>query len=588
MKYILTLFLWFSCLGIMAQHNLYRWQLKGYTGVANYYNPDKSNSSYFKLDHNLWHQFEIGRSLGNTFGLSASAAFGNISGLGLQGSSFTTEARLTAAKLYFYTDNGWLLKPTSFVSPYFFGGYGLTTFTNNPNDVPSESKYRQVVPFGMGLKFRLTERWQLDLQTEAVYSIKSHANPSGAEQNKYNNAFLHTGLALAYNFGFKKSGFKAARFYVGFRDTLSQVSSSQSVSCRPAKPTTVPTPLSPTNHLVNPKLVAIPDTIIVSKQYEPQLIDSLRYKRITIQQSDTIPINNRSRTVVRKSPMRQDSGYAEAKKTMKDREISGRELNSETKMVDSPTRAETVRIREELRPSNVNYDVPGTNTGTYVHGSREYESNTNLLNRDIILLLEKDRRELDAANKKNQQLRFTRDSLSKEMPNDTIHAQQSNRNDSLIKFLDDKTIKYMQQQATLNDSIRQRLAFYEKELTRLRPVAALTPVNKPQPIGKFDTNVYFRINSYEVPSQSFNELLALADFLKANPNLKLQLTGYTDQTGNQSYNQVLSRKRVEVIAAFFQSQGIEQERLLVQYFGEIKSDGSLNSLNRKVVLKTIN
>jgi outer membrane protein OmpA-like peptidoglycan-associated protein len=204
------------------------------------------------------------------------------------------------------------------------------------------------------------------------------------------------------------------------------------------------------------------------------------------------------------------------------------------------------------------------------------------------VLLEKDRRDLEAASRENQQLRYTRDSLYTTMVNDTIRRQQLNQQDSVFKALDDKTLRYMQQQANLNDSIRQRLTVYETELTRLQPPVTSTAVAELLPISRFDTNVFFRINSYEVPSQSFNELLAFANFLKANPNLKLQLTGYTDQTGKPDYNQVLSRKRVEVLGAFFQEQGIEKERLFMQYFGAVKSEGRLPSLNRKVVLKTIN
>jgi outer membrane protein OmpA-like peptidoglycan-associated protein len=132
------------------------------------------------------------------------------------------------------------------------------------------------------------------------------------------------------------------------------------------------------------------------------------------------------------------------------------------------------------------------------------------------------------------------------------------------------------------------MALYESGLMALQPVAALTSNSRPLPESSFNTNVFFRINSYEVPSQSFNELLALVLFLKSNPGFKLQLSGYADQTGIPYNNLVISRRRVEGIAAFFQRQGIEKERILVQYFGGVKSDSRSNPLNRKVTLKTTN
>jgi outer membrane protein OmpA-like peptidoglycan-associated protein len=588
MRYILTLFLCFSWLGLMAQHDLYNWQVKGYTGMANYYNPDKNLSSYLKQDHNLWHQLELVRSLGNTFGLSAGAAFGKIKGLGPQGRAFTTEARMSLARLYFYSDNGWLLKPASAISPYFFAGYGFGAFTMGKQDVSNHSKNRQVIPVGLGLKFRLTERWQLDLQTEAIYSTKSLANPSTFEQNKFNNGFLHTGLALAYNFGFKRSAFKAARFYASYPDTLSQGSAGGPGSGSLAKDAALPKPLgSPVAPLANPALGTIQEKGVVSSQYKWQPIGSLRSKRTAIQQSGTT-YNTKGRAIVKERPLRHDTIWTIAGKATKEKPTGKNELDTEGRRGGSATSLETIGASEESRPAEVPEDVLSTNTDENTPGSLAYENDRDLLNQHIVLLLEKDRMDLEAANALNQQLRFTRDSLFRVMAHDTARIKQPSTMDSLLLALDEKEIAYMQQQGALNDSIRKRMALYESGLMALQPVAALTSNSRPLPESSFNTNVFFRINSYEVPSQSFNELLDLVSYLKSNPGFKLQLTGYADQTGHPYNNLVLSRRRVEVIAAFFQRQGIEKERIFVQYFGGVKSDSRSNPLNRKVTLKTTN
>lgn len=589
MKYILTLLLCFSWLGIMAQHDLYSWQVKGYTGMANYYNPDKNLRGYFKHDHNLWHQLEIVRSLSPTFGLSAGAAFGKIRGLGPQGRAFTTEARMTSAKLYFYTDNGWLLKPASIISPYFFAGYGFGTFKIREQDVSNNSRNRQVIPFGLGLKWRLTERWQLDLQTEAVYSNKSLANPAAVDQNKFNNGFLHTGLALAYNLGFKKSAFKAARFYASFPDTLSKGYAGRPGSGSVAKYAALPKSLgSPVAPLANPALVTIQEKVLVSGQSEWRRTDSLRYKRIAIQQSGTTFNDNRGRTLVRARPLRQDSIWTKAGKAMKNKETENNELDTEERGADAATSLETIGVSEESKPAEVPEDVLSTNTDENTPASLAYENDKDLLNKDNLLLPKKDRMGLEAANALNQQLRFTRDSLFIVMAHDTARIKQSSTIDSLLLVLDEKGIAYMQQQGALNESIRKRLMLYESRLMALQPVVTLTSNSSILPESRFNTTVFFRINSYEVPSQSFNELLALASFLKSNPGFKLQLSGYADQTGNPYNNLVLSRRRVEGIAAFLQRQGIEKERIFVQYFGGVKSDSRSNPLNRKVTLKTTN
>ncbi|KAA5538957.1 OmpA family protein [Adhaeribacter rhizoryzae] len=571
MKCLLTIFLCLSGLVAMAQHNLYNWQLKGYTGTAHYYNPDKRTRDYFKLNNHLWYQLEMSRNLGNSFGLAVSGSFGKIRGLRPQGSSFVTEVRMNAARLYFYTDNGWLLKPSAFVSPYFFSGYGLSNFSINSTGASTEQKYRQVLPFGMGLKFRLTERWQLDLQTEAVYNLKPHLNATEGEQNKYNNSFLHTGLSLAYSFGFKPSSFKASRFYTSFQDPLNQASS--------ARLTPV---VSPVDSLVNSSSITLPDAELVGEQHKLESTDEIRSRRVAIQTSDANYSSNKSRTIIQQNPVRQDiPRTATGEKIIKEQETNETEFNTGRTQVASPTR-ETIRVTEQSIISEMPKTIADS---TLEPTSNVYENDR--FSQHTVKLIEKDRKELERADKENEQLEYTRDSLHNLSVQDTLQVKPINPSDSVFNALDDKTLRYRQQQATLNDSIRQRLAFYQNELTRLEASKSTKAAVKPNVKSNFDTNVFFKVNSYEVPSQSFNELLSLAAQLKANPEEKLQLTGYADQTGKPLDNFVLSRKRVEKVAAFFQGQGIAKERVLLQYFGEVNSEEALNSLNRKVVIKTI-
>ncbi|RDV13029.1 hypothetical protein DXT99_21885 [Pontibacter diazotrophicus] len=216
MKSFLTIcLLLVSCQVASAQHGLYKWQLSGYTGIANYANDENSSSDYFKINNNLLHRLELTRSIGNTFGLSLGYSMGEVRGNNRQLNPFTTDVRMAALRAYFYTDNGWMFNTSAFVSPYFFGGYGISTLETSDGAMTMESRNAPVIPFGMGLKFRVSERWQLALQTEAVYVAYSHLRGAALEQNDFNNAYLHTGIRVGYSFGFRKSTFKAPRFYSG-------------------------------------------------------------------------------------------------------------------------------------------------------------------------------------------------------------------------------------------------------------------------------------------------------------------------------------------------------------------------------------
>ncbi|PSR57012.1 hypothetical protein AHMF7605_27765 [Adhaeribacter arboris] len=579
-----------SCLNAVAQHNLYKWQLKGYTGVANYYNPNKKTIDYFKLGDNLWHRLEIGRSLSKTFGLSASASFGKVRGLAPQDRSFLTDVRMTSVRLYFYTDNGWLLKSSSLISPFFFGGYGLSTFNQGSNSVSSESKYRQVLPFGLGLKFRITERWQLDLQTETVYNTHPSSNEIANEQNKYNNGFLHTGLALAYNFGFKPSSFKASRFYASFQDPLAQADSTQTTkTANLSKLTARPTLLATrTDRLVNPRLIMVRDTVLISEKNTPQKPDTLNRQMFITQKRDTVYSADRNRGITRTNLISSHTIRTTAReKALNDRERAIAENDLRTSRAATFRQAEAARVQELLR-TTVPYRVtPSTTTRVYQPG---YQLNRNSrtplypASQSSLMLLQKDKSDLAEANRKNNELQYAYDSLNALNNKDSVLTTQLRQQKSSFKALDNRVVGYMQDQAVLNEIMKQRLAAYENELARLPQAATSTLNDTPEAISGFDTNVFFTINSYVIPSQSFNSLLTCATLLNANPGKKLQLTGYTDKTGKSSYNLLLSRKRVEAVSDFFQDQGIEKKRILMQYFGEAESDDKLNSLGRKVML----
>jgi hypothetical protein len=95
-------------------------------------------------------------------------------------------------------------------SPYFFAGFGLSVATNRQ----SRDEYRQiqpVIPFGVGIKYRLNEQWNLEFEFGArktfydgVDRISDIANP-----NKLNPAYgnwldndwyYFAGVSVSYTF----------------------------------------------------------------------------------------------------------------------------------------------------------------------------------------------------------------------------------------------------------------------------------------------------------------------------------------------------------------------------------------------------
>lgn len=75
--------------------------------------------------------------------------------------------------------------------------------------------------------------------------------------------------------------------------------------------------------------------------------------------------------------------------------------------------------------------------------------------------------------------------------------------------------------------------------------------------------VYFEHGQTAVKEGEFKNLDLLSLFLKSQKQYHLQVTGYTDSTGNSDINQYLSRKRAEAVREYLLNSGIIPERITI-------------------------
>ena len=80
-------------------------------------------------------------------------------------------------------------------------------------------------------------------------------------------------------------------------------------------------------------------------------------------------------------------------------------------------------------------------------------------------------------------------------------------------------------------------------------------------------NLLFETNAAKIQEQSFSELEKIANTLKTNPRLTIEISGHTDNIGNKSYNIKLSEKRAAAVAQFLVSKGINVTRISSMGFG---------------------
>jgi OOP family OmpA-OmpF porin len=52
------------------------------------------------------------------------------------------------------------------------------------------------------------------------------------------------------------------------------------------------------------------------------------------------------------------------------------------------------------------------------------------------------------------------------------------------------------------------------------------------------------------------------------PQAQVEITGYSDTTGSEAYNQELTEKRAQAVADQFQAEGIAADRMTVKGMGE--------------------
>jgi outer membrane protein OmpA-like peptidoglycan-associated protein len=81
-------------------------------------------------------------------------------------------------------------------------------------------------------------------------------------------------------------------------------------------------------------------------------------------------------------------------------------------------------------------------------------------------------------------------------------------------------------------------------------------------------NIYYDFDQYYIREDAQPTLNELAELLKLNPDIRIELGSHTDCRGADSYNQNLSRLRAQAAVDYLISQGIAAERLESTGYGE--------------------
>ncbi len=106
-------------------------------------------------------------------------------------------------------------------------------------------------------------------------------------------------------------------------------------------------------------------------------------------------------------------------------------------------------------------------------------------------------------------------------------------------------------------------------------------------------NIFFDTDKFELKSDSENELAKLIEFLKNNPERKIEISGHTDNVGSAEHNRVLSENRAKSVYNYLIEKGIDQDKLTYKGYGDTQPITSNETdkgkaQNRRTEFKIIN
>ena len=105
-------------------------------------------------------------------------------------------------------------------------------------------------------------------------------------------------------------------------------------------------------------------------------------------------------------------------------------------------------------------------------------------------------------------------------------------------------------------------------------------------------NIFFDTNKYQLQPDSRAELQKLIEFMDLNPTVKIEISGHTDNVGNDASNQTLSENRAKSVYDFLISGKIDPSRMVFKGYGKTQpiapNDSDENrAKNRRTEFKII-
>jgi outer membrane protein OmpA-like peptidoglycan-associated protein len=105
-------------------------------------------------------------------------------------------------------------------------------------------------------------------------------------------------------------------------------------------------------------------------------------------------------------------------------------------------------------------------------------------------------------------------------------------------------------------------------------------------------NIFFDVDKYDLKEKSRTELNKTVMLMESNPDLKMEISGHTDNSGSDEHNRELSLNRARAVYQYLVDQGIDPDRLKFTGYGSsvpvAPNDSEENrQLNRRIEFRVL-
>jgi OmpA-OmpF porin, OOP family len=104
--------------------------------------------------------------------------------------------------------------------------------------------------------------------------------------------------------------------------------------------------------------------------------------------------------------------------------------------------------------------------------------------------------------------------------------------------------------------------FNYEQLKQFDPIIANIPLQRAKTGAMVVlNNIFFDYNKFDLKPESITELEKVVRFLADNPKIKIEISGHTDNQGNEESNRLLSQKRAASVSDYLVQKSILPSRV---------------------------